>query len=276
VSAQQDRKNPCRRFELQKFSTAPLSGSERPADRPLGSITTGLHRGSARLKAGNRRAREATTGIDERVDRPASHGEIRGETQNFPKTAFGHLVMQSADKKLVDRLSQDKRNAMIAIGREALRRFGYAYQQVFDTHLQLFEFLAHEGATATMIGQMLSEVGIVREDGTALPPGTVSSAMSRARERRAAQQSNEPRPAPARPGADMQVAADGGNPMHGAADRGSTTGAMAARRARLAGVPSGSPAQLSRIRPSPKPSAQLPDGHPPRRGTAGAVEERPR
>jgi hypothetical protein len=183
--------------------------------------------------------------------------DVRGETQNFPKTAAGHLAMQSADKKLIDRLSQDKRDEMIAIGRE-LRRFGYAYQQVFDAHLQLFEFLAREGATATMIGQMLSEVGITREDGTALPPGTVSSAMSRARERRAAQQSKDPRPAPARPGTDMQVAADGGNTMQAPADRGTTPGTITAGMAPSAPAPSRPPAQLSPIRPSPKPSAQLP------------------
>jgi hypothetical protein len=212
------------------------------------------------LKVGHRQPVKQRPGIDEPVVRPASQRDIRGETQNFLKTATGHLVMQSADKKLVDRLSQDKRNELIAIGREALRRFGYAYQHVFDAHLQLFEFLAHEGATATMIGQMLSEVGIVREDGTALPPGTVSSAMSRARERHAAQQSQALRPAPASPCADMQVAADGGNAVHAPADRGTTTGAITAGVAPSAPVPSRSPAQPSQIRPSPKPSAdtQLP------------------
>jgi hypothetical protein len=60
--------------------------------------------------------------------------DVRAETQNFSKTAFGHLVMQSADKKLIDRLSQDKRDEMIAIGREALCRFAYAYQHV-NSHI---------------------------------------------------------------------------------------------------------------------------------------------
>ena len=168
--------------------------------------------------------------------------------------------MQSADKALIDRLSQDKRNELIAIGQAALRRFGYAYQHVFDAHLQLFEFLAHEGATATMIGKMLSEVGIVRNDGTALPPGTVSSAMSRARERRTAQHSKDPGPAPARPDVDMQVAAEGGNTLRAPADRCTTTGAIAAGLEPSAPVPSRSPPELSRIRTSPNPSAhaQLP------------------
>ncbi|UVO26944.1 hypothetical protein [Bradyrhizobium arachidis] len=147
---------------------------------------------------------------------------------------------------------------MIAIGREALRRFGYSYQHVFDLHLPLFEFLADEGATATMIGKMLSEVGITREDGSALPQGTVSSAMSRARERRAAQQSRDPRLAPAQAGTDMQVAAVGGNALHAPADRGTATGVIKADVAPPPSAPSRSVPQLSQIRPSPKPSAQLP------------------
>ena len=166
--------------------------------------------------------------------------------------------MHSTDKKLIDRLAEDKRNEMITIGREALRRFGYAYQHVFDLHLPLFEFLADEGATATMIGKMLSEVGITREDGSALPQGTVSSAMSRARERHAAQQSKDHRPAPAPSGTGMQVAAVGGNTMHVPADRGTTPGAIMTGMAPPAPAPSRAPAQLSQIRPSPKPSAQIP------------------
>lgn len=113
-----------------------------------------------------------------------------------------------AGRPLIDRLSEDKRNELIAIGREALRRFGYAYQQVFDDHLQIFTFLAARGATATMIGQMLAEVGIARKNGSALPAGTVSSALSRARER--AQQRGAPLHIPAQPGMAVQVAASTG------------------------------------------------------------------
>jgi len=166
--------------------------------------------------------------------------------------------MQSANKTLIDRLPQDRRNEMIAIGREAQCRFGYAYQDLFDTHLPLFQFLADMGATATMIGMMLREVGIAREDGTALPQGTVSSAMSRARERHAARQSKDFRPPAAPPGTDMQVAAVGGKAVHEPADRGTTTGAIITGMAPPAPAPSHSPGQLSQIRPSPKPSAQLP------------------
>jgi hypothetical protein len=121
-------------------------------------------------------------------------------------------------KPLIDRLPEDKRNELIAIGREALRRFGYSYQQVFDHHLEIFAFLAARGATATMIGQMLGEVGIVRKDGSALPAGTVSSALSRARER-APQHSGIPLHVPAPPGTPMQVAASTGTNLQSHAAR---------------------------------------------------------
>jgi hypothetical protein len=114
-----------------------------------------------------------------------------------------------AGKPLIDRLPQHKQDELIAIGREALRRFGYAYQQVFDEHLQIFTFLAAQGATATMIGKMLAEVGIVRKDGSALPAGTVSSALSRARER-AVQYQCESLRVPAQTGMNMQVTAGTG------------------------------------------------------------------
>ena len=69
-----------------------------------------------------------------------------------------------AGKALIDRLPPDRRNELIMIGRDALGRFGYAFQEVFDGHLALFDYLAARGATAVMIGRMLSEVGITRED----------------------------------------------------------------------------------------------------------------
>ncbi|WP_128946130.1 hypothetical protein [Bradyrhizobium zhanjiangense] len=118
---------------------------------------------------------------------------------------------------LIDRLPPDRRNELIMIGREALCRFGYAYQEVFDDHLDLFDYLAARGATAVMIGRMLSEVGIAREDGTPLPAGTVSSALSRARERAVARP-GVPLHTPAMSGRDMQVPARAGTDRHGLAD----------------------------------------------------------
>jgi hypothetical protein len=159
-----------------------------------------------------------------------------------------------ADKALIDRLPQDKRNELISIGREAMQRFGFAYQQVFDANLQIFEYLATRGATATMIGKMLAEAGIVREDGTALPPGTVSSAMSRARER-TAQRPDVLLQAPASAGTNMQVPASAGNGLHGHAGHCMAARASAVGTEPSAPVPSGLPPQLPAIRPSPNPSA---------------------
>ena len=161
--------------------------------------------------------------------------------------------MQSAGKKLIDRLPQDQRDAMIAVGREALGRLRYTYQRLFDAHIDLFELVADRGATAAMIGEMLCEAGIARKDGSALPPGTVSSAMSRAKERRAAQRAHEPGPAPAHRGADLQIAAGRGNALHAPAGRLTTTGAIAVEA--TAADPSNPAPQISRIRPSPNPSA---------------------
>lgn len=161
--------------------------------------------------------------------------------------------MPTADKALIDRLPQDKRDEFVTIGREALSRFAFAYQQVFDAHLPFFEVLVGKGATAAHIGKMLAEVGIKREDGSPLPPGTVSSAMSRARERRAAQRAQDAGLAPANPGVDLQIAAGRDNALHDPADRFTTTGAIAVEA--TAADPSNPPPQISRIRPSPNPSA---------------------
>jgi hypothetical protein len=68
-------------------------------------------------------------------------------------------------KPLIDRLPDGVRDELIGIGRDALRRFSYSYQEVFDDHLEMFDLLIEFGATASMIGQMLGEVGIVRKDG---------------------------------------------------------------------------------------------------------------
>lgn len=161
--------------------------------------------------------------------------------------------MPTADKALIDRLPQDERDEFVAIGREAMSRFAFAYQRVFDTHLAFFEVLVGKGATAAHIGKMLAEVGIKRGDGTALPLGTVSSAMSRARERRAAQRAQDPGLGPANPGVDLQVAAGRDNAVHAPADRFTTTGAIAVDA--MAADPSNPPPQNSRFRTSPNPPA---------------------
>jgi hypothetical protein len=153
-------------------------------------------------------------------------------------------------RPLIDRLPADKRDQLIGVGREALRRYGYSYQQVFDDHLEIFTFLAAQGATATMIGQMLGEVGIVRADGSALPAGTVSSALSRARER-APQRRGVPLHVPAQPGTPMQVAACTGTDLQShAAPSNDARSSTAAPRPTVPPMP-GRPQSFPQIRPSP-------------------------
>jgi len=99
------------------------------------------------------------------------------------------------------------------------RLFARAFQRVFDENLAIFEYLVGQGATAAVTGQLLAEVGIVRDDGTALPEGTVTSALSRARER-AARAPMSTQPVPAATGRDMPVNAVDRNAVQGPARRG--------------------------------------------------------
>ncbi|WMT76534.1 hypothetical protein [Bradyrhizobium sp. Ash2021] len=155
-----------------------------------------------------------------------------------------------AGKALIDRLPPDRRNELIMIGREALGRFGYAFQEVFDGHLALFDYLAARGATAVMVGRMLAEVGIAREDGTPLPAGTVSSALSRARER-AVPHPDAPLHAPARPGMHMQVPAKAGNALQHPGDQRSEVRSPAALPGRSASPPPAASPHFPEIRLSP-------------------------
>lgn len=112
--------------------------------------------------------------------------------------------------RLLDRLPPEPRQRLLQLGSEGRGVFGVAcFQSIFETHFSLFEYLATAGATAVMIGQLLAEVGIARPDGTPLPAGTVSSALSRARERAA--RAPAMRRCPAETGMDMQVAAEACN-----------------------------------------------------------------
>lgn len=87
-------------------------------------------------------------------------------------------------KALFNHLPRELRDELITLGRRAKNMFGrIRFQAVFDQNLQLLEQLAANGATAADIGELLAAAGVMRKDGTALPEGTVSSALSRARER---------------------------------------------------------------------------------------------
>lgn len=57
------------------------------------------------------------------------------------------------------------------------------YQWTFDRHVAFFDGLGDDITSQALLGAVLAEVGIVRADGSPLPIGTISAALSRARER---------------------------------------------------------------------------------------------
>jgi len=72
-----------------------------------------------------------------------------------------------------------------ALQRDSLDLFGHPrdYQHAFDRHIDFFEELIAGGINHGRLGRLLDEVGIRRQDGKPLTRGTISSALSRARER---------------------------------------------------------------------------------------------
>lgn len=130
-------------------------------------------------------------------------------------------VPSSPTGRLLDRLPPEPRQRLLQIGSEGRGVFGVTcFQSIFEAHFSLFEYLATAGATAVMIGQLLAEVGVARPDGTPLPPGTVSSALSRARERAA--RAPAMRQSPAEAGMDMQAPAEPCNDLQDNAALGGT------------------------------------------------------
>lgn len=71
------------------------------------------------------------------------------------------------------------------IGAEHRTEFGTSrrIQTTFDRHVDYFDELIARGADHQIIGELLAVVGITRRDGSPLPLGTISGALSRARER---------------------------------------------------------------------------------------------
>lgn len=125
-------------------------------------------------------------------------------------------------RTLFNQLPRELRDELISLGRRAKNMFGRVnFQSVFDKNLQLFDRLADNGATALDIGELLAAAGIKRKDGTALPEGTVSAGLSRARERAGC------RAIPRQP-ADrctlMQGPASACNALHDAQESGSSGG----------------------------------------------------
>lgn len=117
------------------------------------------------------------------------------------------------------------------------------YQTAFDEHLAFLEGLIGRGAGHRIIGQLLAEVGIARADGSPLPLGTVSGALSRARERAAAAKPNSGDPPT---GSALQDAAGQRSPRPDTAGPRRATQVPAGRRNTAQ-----APAEAVMIRPAP-------------------------
>jgi hypothetical protein len=128
----------------------------------------------------------------------------------------------------LDRLSSELRDILIVVGRGARGLFGIAYtQRIFDENLELFEGLYLAGASHLIVSQMLYDVGVRRNDGSPLPVGTVSSAISRARLRAAVRADVTAAAAGVRsiaavPGGSLQAVADCGMLLQRPAGLGNT------------------------------------------------------
>lgn len=158
---------------------------------------------------------------------------------------------------LLDRLPRKERDRLILIGRQGRGIFDrFDFQSIVETDLDLFEYLVDAGATATMIGQLLAEVGIVRADGSPLPPGTISSALSRARER-SARVNPTPTHAAAGDRMDMQPPAASGRALQPHAAIGMPLHGPASHLPSSPGPPRASQRRDSPIRPPPNGPAGL-------------------
>jgi hypothetical protein len=111
------------------------------------------------------------------------------------------MTRPTAPVSLFDRLPAAAQQRLRALGQDACDLFGALrdYQYVFDRHTAFLEELGAGGATHEDIGVLLAAVGVHRADGAPLTRGTVSSALSRARERAAAQRTGAAVAAPVTP-----------------------------------------------------------------------------
>lgn len=87
--------------------------------------------------------------------------------------------------ELLARLPADDQGRLRAIAGDSKNLIGGLrdFQSVFDAHLVTFERLRQGGLTHSQIARLLAAVGITRADGGPLTRGTLSSGLSRARER---------------------------------------------------------------------------------------------
>jgi hypothetical protein len=134
-------------------------------------------------------------------------------------------------KRPLERLPTELRELFIGLGRSARGVFGQRdTQSVFDENIDLIERLYQTGATHPIVAEILTDVGVTSSDGGPLPAGTVSSAVSRSRQRALLQQAA----GLAAPGIARPVAAVPGRPLQANAERGSVWQQPAMQRNRAA------------------------------------------
>jgi len=116
---------------------------------------------------------------------------------------------------LVARLSAPLRTRLMRLADDAVNPVGARrpIQSIIDRHLDLFEDLLAADVGYDAISRLLGEIGVVDRTGRPLPIGSLSSAVSRGRDRRPAAEARRPgahqrtRQEPAATGRGMQVPA---------------------------------------------------------------------
>lgn len=102
-----------------------------------------------------------------------------------PDVAPPNKADAERSSSLLAALPDETQARLRAIGGGHRTEFGTCrrVQAAFDQHIGFFDELISRGADHKTIGKLLADVGIARADGSPLPIGTVSGALSRARER---------------------------------------------------------------------------------------------
>jgi hypothetical protein len=110
--------------------------------------------------------------------------EISWKPLRLQEARVSNRASPASIHALFNRLPRHLRDELITVGRRSRNLFGrIRIQKIFDENLLLFEKLIANGATASELCKLLAGAGITRTDGAPLPEGTVTSALSRARER---------------------------------------------------------------------------------------------
>ncbi len=126
-------------------------------------------------------------------------------------------------KPPLDYLTTELRDLMIDLGRGARGAFGTRdTQAIFDENLEVIERLYQAGASHAIVSEILKDIGVTASGGSPLPTGTISSAISRSRQRAVLRL--------AAPGIARPVAAVPGSPLQATADRGSVPQHFAMQR----------------------------------------------